>query len=725
MPRKNLNNPTEDGPQLRPTVRGYQYRPAVQGPTPPRVSNQTLRSLANFSSTLTRFLDNKHGRDEDEAERIARLEYEKADANQKKLLINGELKKYVEDGTLSKAQLPLFKERVEFLHGEELVDTAYSDAVWKQLANVKTSDEVEQILAEAWETTTKDVNLDQTSRFYEGFINRKDQVDQQFRTAARRKILQEEEAEGDRVLANKGADVVGLLVNTATTQDRAAAITKLDQYVNLLRQTRSNGEVAVFLTNKLLTAQVDTLLASEDFDEARDLIETFENYKIDGSNGVLGKVGTTRLTIEGLYANIDQREVSQGNTRRKDIEHETYDLLADIDNKISSIEDPETLSPYDLEQLRETLTTSPGLSGTAKRAGLAHFDNWVKGELKDQAEVVAWYTNNPMEWERGDLLQDPRVSPETASRLLKEQSNNNRYAQYLPVNLRQELENSLLQKDIAGPGTGLSTTSENPEFIAAFNALSDETKRAQAAELTAELRGEVIQSWQALVRQTIQDEGTPTQEMARNLVEEVKQVATKRLEQRVLTKHREALQSQGTRLQERIQWKQGIPNRQLKNAVDALKRSRVKPTGRRGRTARLLPVDDPQVLKLLAEQIPAEGVRTSRRPSAEDRTYNRAVREAEEAYYLAKAQYGFTVAELSQAETTEGISFDPSQLNPLHTPIFDSVSQLEELWNGGQYGDLFAQVVESTNSSRLTDVEIYNAQKALLMARPPIQPTND
>jgi hypothetical protein len=81
-------------------------------------------------------------------------------------------------------------------------------------------------------------------------------------------------------------------------------------------------------------------------------------------------------------------------------------------------------------------------------------------------------------------------------------------------------------------------------------------------------------------------------------------------------------------------------------------------------------------------------------------------------------QYGFSIAELSQAETAEGLAFDPALLNPLHTAIFDSVEQLEELWNAGQYGDRFTQIVESTDSSNLTDIEVYNAQRALLLARP-------
>ena len=95
-------------------------------------------------------------------------------------------------------------------------------------------------------------------------------------------------------------------------------------------------------------------------------------------------------------------------------------------------------------------------------------------------------------------------------------------------------------------------------------------------------------------------------------------------------------------------------------------------------------------------------------------------------YMFQKTQNGFQPAEILSGTTEEGVPFDPSQIDPWSTPLFESLEQLEQEWNNGSPSrdSIFYKIGDRIDpQDRLNAAQFYHAQYRLLRSRPQEQTT--
>ena len=699
MPRREIKNPLVGAtPQL---AHGVTSRNRITTRAEGAIYNSgtagTARALARMSGTILQVYD-KHQQDKiAEAPDMARVEFERMDSAQRMDIINGDMKRFVEDGTISRAQLPKFQETMHFLKGAEEGE-AFESEMFGRIKEVPQGgpDAIDTIVEEIRKAKLEGAPVDPSSPYYRGLLDAADRAENNFRSAGNRAILSYQEKEGDRLMDNQLNTSLNSIATAHTPEALGEAKRQFTDTMTVFSQTHPNKDVtANFLP--VAESMIKNLIATDQFDEADTLMETLKEHKL-GDGGTFGKVGTVASSFNILEGRLAQAQAvaplkaAQQRAQEKDSgQAMAGEFLAQ--KSLDQREDGE-LASY-VEEQRE-LMKSGDITSTQFRA----IESTVNRELddnlrRDAANLDSEEALTTMEGVFADKTDQEIMAHDELSYQKRVWFKDRKNVKLSIVGHTQALTpdnlmSAVLKKRNVTQGDTVQTIispvgsiGAPPEALTILQDLSAEGKTEELFGLGSQfaegLQADIVKAYQ---------------------VEAIDAKARgEKLDPIKMNKIRADTTKEHTK-------RKTIPAMDAANDEDGA--SRINSGGNRIVVSDVLqtPTKAREVLQRLGEatQVSPETIHPT----------------ADVAYYEMKGLVGYLDSELASGTTEEGVTFNPSQVDPRISPIFLSLVELNSTRNAdGTYKPEFYERIHKVNHEVFeNEDEAFNAQLKLYTENP-------
>lgn len=449
MPRIQVRDPFNGGEQLRPTI-SPQRLPA--GVAPPAKDNSLFSladALSDFNPEIRGLLREEQAKRQDEAVTLGELKAAELSSKERMDAINGQLKTFTDDGTISPARLPYFQRGFNRRAGRELALSEFAGALDARLADASKLNERADPEAVITETLTAFRSRLPSGDIYaqQGFDQQAQRLADNFRQKAAATYSQNYEETGRLRIANEASDILSQLAH-ADADEKDAVRSQFRQFFDSVKADElPKQQVAPFVVERAVAPLVRDLASRGQFDDAEDVLEEMETFDITGQGGLLGATAAGRSAFAVLRNQIAEAK------RTADDPAEVFAKKA----KDAQLRGTSAAKAAVVELGAERLTYS-------KRDTLAE---QFRSANKDNPEAVFAYQNFLDDY----IRQGPRPDDETTvagvSRLL-DTTNTERLSQ---------AANTLAEASRAGlisPATELKLEKEIEKRRALFGLLTDE-----------------------------------------------------------------------------------------------------------------------------------------------------------------------------------------------------------------------------------------------------------
>jgi hypothetical protein len=686
-----------------------------------------------MSGTILQVYD-KHQQDKiAEAPDMARVEFERMDSAQRMDIINGDMKRFVEDGTISRAQLPKFQETMHFLKGAEEGE-AFESEMFGRIKEVPQGgpDAIDTIVEEIRKAKLEGAPVDPSSPYYRGLLDAADRAENNFRSAGNRAILSYQEKEGDRLMDNQLNTSLNSIATAHTPEALGEAKRQFTDTMTVFSQTHPNKDVtANFLP--VAESMIKNLIATDQFDEADTLMETLKEHKL-GDGGTFGKVGTVASSFNILEGRLAQAQAvaplkaAQQRAQEKDSgQAMAGEFLAQ--KSLDQREDGE-LASY-VEEQRE-LMKSGDITSTQFRA----IESTVNRELddnlrRDAANLDSEEALTTMEGVFADKTDQEIMAHDELSYQKRVWFKDRKNVKLSIVGHTQALTpdnlmSAVLKKRNVTQGDTVQTIispvgsiGAPPEALTILQDLSAEGRTEELFGLGSQfaegLQADIVKAYQveaidAKARGEKLDPIKMNKIRADTTKEHTEQfyaglISTEQTRVATVKAEAEAVQARYTAISTASKRKT-IPAMDAANDEDGA--SRINSGGNRIVVSDVLqtPTKAREVLQRLGEatQVSPETIHPT----------------ADVAYYEMKGLVGYLDSELASGTTEEGVTFNPSQVDPRISPIFLSLVELNSTRNAdGTYKPEFYERIHKVNHEVFeNEDEAFNAQLKLYTENP-------
>ncbi len=402
MPKRvQVQEPLSNTPSLSPVSRpigvGAGARPAA------RLQDSGIYQLADalgeWQPVLRQMIADKRAEEQKSALTQGELKAAELSAQERMSALNGKLKQFVDDGTVSKAQLPFFQTGFARRTGRDLALTELQpalDEAYKSTTTVNGRVDPEQVINDTLKSFRD--RLPQGDIYAaEGFDEVAGQIAQNFRQRSNSDYRKNYEVAAETKIANEGIDLLQQHVLSDDIDGKPKTLDAFRAYFTNLKETElPKAETAPFVVKNVVSPMVEDLVARGDFDGAEELVETMEQFDVTGQGGLLGNMSATKGALAQMKLQIAER-------RRG----------ADEYNDFAKKDRMETLTgSRDAKALLVELGDAP-LSAVVKRQKLAEY----REANKDKPSAVAAFADYLDEAYRKGVPEDDAETVVNISRL--------------------------------------------------------------------------------------------------------------------------------------------------------------------------------------------------------------------------------------------------------------------------------------------------------------------
>ena len=306
MPRIQVQDPFNGGASLRPTISPRQDPAGVAPPAKDNSLFALADALSEFNPELRGMLKDEQAKAQADALTLGDLKAAELSAKGRMDAINGQLKTFTDDGTISPARLPYFQRGFNRRAGRELALSEFAGALDARLADAsKLSERADP------ETVITETLKDFRSRLPSGDIYAQEGFDQQaqrladnFRQKAAATYTQNYEETGRLRIANEASDILSKLAH-ADTDEKDAVRSQFRQFFDSVKADElPKQQVAPFVVERAIAPLVRDLASRGQFDDAEDVLEEMETFDVTGQGGLLGATAAGRSAFAVLRNQI-------------------------------------------------------------------------------------------------------------------------------------------------------------------------------------------------------------------------------------------------------------------------------------------------------------------------------------------------------------------------------------------------------------------------------------
>lgn len=306
MPRIQVRAPFNGGEQLSPTISPQRLPAGVAPPTKDNSLFSLADALSDFNPEIRGLLREEQAKRQDEAVTLGELKAAELSSKERMDAINGQLKTFTDDGTISPARLPYFQRGFNRRAGRELALSEFAGALDTRLADAsKLSERADP------ETVITETLKDFRSRLPSGDIYAQQGFDQQaqrladnFRQKAAATYTQNYEETGRLRIANEASDILTQLAH-ADADEKDAVRSQFRQFFDSVKADElPKQQVAPFVVERAVAPLVRDLAGRGQFDDAEDVLEEMETFDITGQGGLLGATAAGRSAFAVLRNQI-------------------------------------------------------------------------------------------------------------------------------------------------------------------------------------------------------------------------------------------------------------------------------------------------------------------------------------------------------------------------------------------------------------------------------------
>lgn len=306
-PRVQVRSPLQNLQiRLRPTAQPRNVRPSAVPPASTNSLIQLGQALSSVKPELRELLLQHQSKEDEQALSLGQIEAETADAKASMEAIQTKIKALVDNGTISKGQLPAF-ERGFFRRFGERVATQRSEAAFlrtEEASRVDNPVSVQEIIDES----RGEFEEEQPNRFFlEGFNSVFSAEGERFRRVVQAQRIKNVETAGEAEIATRGNELVTRLSAAEDESETQQITSELKSFVDEIKAEFPKHEVGPFMFSRVVDPHVKYLVAIGDTEGAEDFLEQMEAFDLTGKGGRLGNIGNLKAGFANLRLFVENQ----------------------------------------------------------------------------------------------------------------------------------------------------------------------------------------------------------------------------------------------------------------------------------------------------------------------------------------------------------------------------------------------------------------------------------
>jgi hypothetical protein len=263
-------------------------------------------ALSDFNPEIRGLLREEQAKRQDEAVTLGELKAAELSSKERMDAINGQLKTYTDDGTISPARLPYFQRGFNRRAGRELALSEFAGALDARLADASKLSERADPEAVITETLKEFRSRLPSGDIYaqQGFDQQAQRLADNFRQKAAATYSQNYEETGRLRIANEASDILTQLAH-ADADEKDAVRSQFRLFFDSVKADElPKQQVAPFVVERAVAPLVRDLASRGQFDDAEDVLEEMETFDITGQGGLLGATAAGRSAFAVLRDQI-------------------------------------------------------------------------------------------------------------------------------------------------------------------------------------------------------------------------------------------------------------------------------------------------------------------------------------------------------------------------------------------------------------------------------------